>query len=167
MGRDRCRLRCRSVAADRQVPSGQRTPPSPATNAYLRLRPGPGEPRCALGGAEHWRCPLGAMPRQSHWPLSPPLHPPTRNPSLPSSSHPISPVNCLYDHGFIYRAFQRGCFKTVLFFLFSLKGGGSWGESERTGCRRCLRWGCRPRTPPHGAARGPLLTRGSSPYRLS
>lgn len=48
---------------------------------------------------------------------------------LPSSSHPISPVNCLYEHGFICRAF-RGVTSKLLFFPFDLRGGGGRGAED-------------------------------------
>lgn len=90
-----CRRRCCGVLAGRQ------TPPRPLT------------------------LPSGCCGPPSLTGLSPPLRPPTRSPELPPSSHPVSTVNRFYQHGLIYRAFQRSRFKTVLFFPLKEVWGGS------------------------------------------
>lgn len=105
------------VTADRQcLPS---TPPSLA-------RPGPApahqEPRCPLGKDELWCCPLcTSAPRVSLATLSSLSF----HQKLPSSSHPISPVSCSYEHSFICRAFRGVTSKLLFFFPFYLKGGSS------------------------------------------
>lgn len=106
------------------------------------------------------------------WPCHPQALPSTLLLSLSSSlqilhwSHPIHTANCSYQRGFMSREFHGNCFRSVLFSLFPgrrlylgelSEGGGTWGTKSLLG-------GC---TSQGGDAEGPLLTQGSSLYRLS